>query len=74
MERVRVHSSSIAEIGFDPEARTLEVLFHGGTLYRYFGVPPRVSIEFLESDSHGRYFQTKIRGRYRYERLGRHRF
>ena len=40
MQRVSVVSSNIAFIGYDEEARILEVEFRNGAVYQYYDVPP----------------------------------
>lgn len=69
MKRQRVASSSIAEIGYAPRERVLEVLFRNGGLYRYFEVPPAVHRALLQADSIGRYMNRRVRDCYRYQRL-----
>lgn len=69
MRRRPVDSSSIAEIGYAPRARELEVLFRNGGLYRYFDVPAPVHRALLEAESIGRYLNRHVRTRYRYRRL-----
>ncbi|WP_127126194.1 KTSC domain-containing protein [Georgenia sp. SYP-B2076] len=72
MDRERVVSSTIVEVGYDPSSRTLELRFTGGRLYRYFDVPEQVFADMLAAPSKGRYFNREIRDGYRYVRVGRH--
>ena len=65
MATKRVGSSVIAMLGYDDERRILEVTFHTGRVYHYLGVPPNVYLELLASDSKGKYFNQKIRPKYR---------
>jgi hypothetical protein len=67
VQRVPVESSSIDSVGYDDEI--LEVRFNNGGVYRYFGVPPEVCLELLRAASKGSFFNRRIRGRYRCERL-----
>jgi hypothetical protein len=69
MQRVPVESSSIDSVGYDDEV--LEVRFANGGVYRYFDVPPEVCLELLNATSKGRFFNRRIRGHYRCERLAR---
>ena len=39
MERERVTSSNIFSVGFDENSETLEIEFHDGSIYEYYGVP-----------------------------------
>ena len=70
MNRVAVQSSSVAEVGYDPSAQILEVLFLNGHLYQYFDVPAPIYNEMIGSESVGKYLNSNvIRGGYRYARL-----
>ena len=68
-----VRSSAIHAIGYDVEGRLLEIIFTGGGIYQFYNVPPDVFRDFAATESKGNYFQERIRGRYRHERLGRFR-
>jgi len=63
IKRERVRSSQVASIGYSPRTRTLEVRFlpkqgypaaHGGSVYRYGGVPRSTWEKLRVSDSPGR--------------------
>jgi len=69
IQRVRVESTSLTSIGYDSRARALVIEFRSGSTYRYREVPHRVFLELVRSDSKGRYFSKKIRGKYPHERL-----
>jgi hypothetical protein len=47
----------------------MEIAFHNGSIYRYFGVPPHVHEALLCASSKGRYFNAAIRSSFRFERL-----
>jgi hypothetical protein len=64
-----VQSSVIAEIGYDADARILEVRFHSGRAYRYFDVPPAEHAVLMRADSIGGYFNRNIFPRYRWTRI-----
>jgi hypothetical protein len=67
---VPVSSSALRAVGYDDSQEILEIQFHNGAVYRYYGVPVAVHRGLMEADSHGRYFQQHIRGAgYRYERI-----
>lgn len=70
MRRAPVSSSSIQDVGYDPDARRLEVGFRSGGVYAYDAVPPEVHDAFLTAPSKGRFFQAQVRDRYRYRRVG----
>jgi len=69
MERQFVQSSDLAEVGYDANSMTLEVLFQSGGLYQYFDVPEAVYVELMTSSSLGRFFNANIKFSYRYSRL-----
>jgi hypothetical protein len=69
MQRQSVHSSNIAEIGYDEELQTLEVVFRNGTAFNYFGVPVEVADSFVAAESVGRYFHQHIRGMFAVGRI-----
>lgn len=64
MERQPVTSSNLAEVGYDPELETLEVLFKHGGVYKYFNVPAFMHERLMAADSLGRFFNAEIKGRY----------
>lgn len=70
MQRQPVVSSQLVSIGHDPETRTLEVEFHGGSVYRYHGVTAEAHDALMRADSIGRHFGKEVRGKYRFEKLG----
>lgn len=49
----------------------MEIAFHNGSIYRYFGVPSHVRQALLDASSKGRYFNATIRSSFRFERLTR---
>ena len=65
MRREKVNSSAIDTIGYDEDSSTLEVQFRGGKPYNFADVSPEVHLRFIESNSKGRFFNDKIRDRYR---------
>ena len=69
MNRETVSSSNIAEIGYDEDRRVLEVLFHSGSVYQYFDVPPQIFGELRQASSIGQYVNSNIKGVYRYARV-----
>jgi len=62
-------SSSLQAVGYSAEAGTMEIAFHNGSIYRYFGVPPHVHQALLRAISKGRYFNAAIRSSFGFERL-----
>ena len=64
-----VESSMIASAGYDPEDRTLVVLFNSGKAYEYYDVPPEEYEGLMEAESKGRYMRANIIGGYAYNRF-----
>lgn len=64
MKRLPVESSNLAEIGYDPDTETLEVMFHHRGIYQYYNVPSFVHDRMMQASSIGTFFNTEIRGQY----------
>lgn len=62
--RTPVRSSCIAFIGYDEAARTLEIEFHSGAVYRYFGVVREIHMDLVNAPSKGAYLNRHIKGRH----------
>jgi hypothetical protein len=69
MKRESVSSTNISELGYDEDRRVLEVLFHGGSVYQYFDVPPQIYNELRQASSVGQYINANIKGHFRYARV-----
>ena len=69
MERVAVRSSNLRSVGFDDGQGELEVEFHGGRIYRYYGVPGSIYLGLIQATSLGNFFATNIKNRYRSRRI-----
>lgn len=67
--RAQVESSAVRSVGYDDAARTLDVEFEGGAVYRYFDVPPAVHRRLMAASSKGRFVNYRIKGAYRYEHV-----
>ncbi len=55
--------------GYDPKTMTMEVVFVNGTIYQYFDVPEHVFQGLLSAPSAGIYFNSSIKGTYRYAKM-----
>jgi len=64
-----IESKLLAAAAYDSPRRRLYLRFHSGEAYCYFTFPAEQYQEFLNADSHGRYFLNHIRNRFPYERL-----
>lgn len=69
MRRDPVTSSNIAEVGYDPNNRILELQFKTGAVYQYFDVPQSVYEELMRASSVGGYVNSNLKGHYRYARI-----
>ena len=71
MDRTKIaRSSNIAEVGYDPEQKHLEIKFHDGGTYRYHDVPASTHADMMKAKSAGGFVAEKIRGKFRTERVG----
>ena len=64
-----VLSREIEWIGYEEKNHMLQVEFITGGVYQYENVPQRVYQEFLSADSHGRYFESRIKGSYPFRKI-----
>ena len=64
MRRRAVKSSVIRALGYDDHDNILEVEFHTGRVYQYFGVPPAVYNDLLNAPSVGEFYNRQIRNEY----------
>lgn len=69
MQRQVVSSSNVLSVGYDPKTATLEVEFHGGSIYEYYNVPEAVYEGLLSAASIGGYLNDQVKGRYQYQRI-----
>lgn len=70
---VLVESSNINKVGFklyeDVENGDLFVEYKSGTKYSYKNVPIKKYHEFIAAESKGRYMNSEIKNKYKYERI-----
>jgi hypothetical protein len=67
MRRISLISDVLRSIGYD-DGR-LEAEFTTGAVYEYEDVPEDEYDGLMNAESHGQYFNARIRDRYRYRRL-----
>lgn len=70
---IACESSQVAGFGYDATTQTLAVQFPGrgataGSIYHYSAVPPEVFADFQAAESKGKFFGSKIRGHFSYEK------
>lgn len=64
MDRIPVTSRNLAEVGYDPETETLEVMFHNDGVYQYYNLPAFMYERFMQAESLGSFFNKEIKGHY----------
>ena len=64
MNWVPVVSTVFTSVAYDEGTRQLYLTFHSGKTYRYFEFPAHQYGECLGAESLGKYFRTKIRGKF----------
>jgi len=60
----RLNSSALAGCSYDEDSETLTIVFAGGHQVDHDGVPKEIYEGLLVASSPGRYYHTKIKGRY----------
>jgi hypothetical protein len=71
MDWQAIESKLLAASAYDAGENTLWLRFRSGDVYRYFDFPEQQYREFLDAESRGRYFLSRIRNYFRYERLAK---
>ena len=64
-----VLSTEIEWIGYEQKNSMLQVEFIEGGIYQYQNVPKNIYDNFLNADSHCRYFETFVKGLYQYRKI-----
>jgi len=65
-----VKSSNLKAIGYDKATLTLRLQFKSSNhFFNYKGVSSELFLEFMESNSKGRFFFTKIKGKFEHEKI-----
>ena len=65
IKRHPVQSTALAAVGYSKRLHALEIEFRNGAIYRYLEVDPAIYHELLIAPSKARYYDEKIRGKYR---------
>lgn len=66
MQRETVQSSNIRSVGYDPSQKLLEIEFHDGGIYHYFGVPADLHDRLMKAPSKGGFLSAHIKGHFRF--------
>jgi hypothetical protein len=69
MNHTRVISSDLCSVGYDLASATLEVTFHSGGTYQYYGVPQSIFDALMAAPSKGKYLHRHIKHRYQYRHV-----
>ena len=70
MVRTNVVSSNLRSVGYETITKTLEIEFHSGGIYQYFGIPNSIHSGLMNADSHGTYFDRNIKkAGYRFRKI-----
>jgi hypothetical protein len=65
MRRHFIQSSVFKSVGYDREAKILEVEFlDSGSVWQYHAFPPLAYKKFINAESRGHFFATMIRNKY----------
>lgn len=64
MEMIRVNSTAITAIGYDPHTRHLAITFQQGHTYDFCNVPRHIYEGLLAATSKGTYYNRHIRDTY----------
>ena len=67
MIRKRVVSTNVTSVGYF--AGVLEVEFHNGAVYHYYGVPESYYTQMTNYPHPGTFLSRNVKGRYYYERV-----
>lgn len=70
MRRRKVQSSALQSIGYDPEQQILELEFRdNGGVWQYFNFKQASYKKFVNAESLGNFFVTRIKGKYPEEKV-----
>jgi hypothetical protein len=73
LEWVELESSALAAVAYPEQEQLLFAEFRTGEVYLYVNVAREEFVNLLGADSRGRYFNSRIRDRFRHLRLGLYR-
>ncbi len=64
-----VLSREIEWIGYEHKRNMMQVEFIAGSVYQYDNVPETVYTDFLGAESYGKFFETRVKGRFPYRKI-----
>jgi hypothetical protein len=65
MIRTPVTSSTLVSVGYEDSRQVLEIEFKRLSVYQYLGVPKTLHQQLMASPSKGRFFDQKIREKFK---------
>ena len=65
MKMIRVVSSALQAVGYDPETWRMKITFAQGYTYDFCGVPQHVYDGLMRAGSKGTYYNDYIKDRYK---------
>ena len=65
IKRDAVQSTALTSVGYSRRLRALEIEFRNGAIYRYLNVDPAIYHELMIAPSKARFYDEKIRRKYR---------
>lgn len=65
IKRDPVQSTALAAIGYSRSLHALEIEFRNGAIYRYLNVDPAIYHQLMIAPSKARFYDEKIRRKYR---------
>jgi hypothetical protein len=66
---VKIQSSNIKSSTYNTEDKTLLIEFNNNSLYQYNELPWEVFTKFRMAESQGKYFNSDISKKYKYEKV-----
>jgi len=67
--KVGIQSSNITELDYDSTTQELLVVFRGGSVYRYTGVPRSIVDGIISAVSPGKFFNEAVKNSYAFKRV-----
>ena len=69
--RVKLVSENMSEVGYDPDSKTMEVVFNASPdlVYSYTDVPAEAFCRLLNAVRHGPEFAKSIKGKFKFTKL-----
>ena len=65
IKREAVQSTALASVGYSKRLHALEIEFRNGAIYRYLEVDPAIYRELMLAPSKARFYDERIRRKYR---------